>query len=608
MFAYDTETHKFGNGNWAPPVVCLTWSDGDDSGIVLREQIVAEVGPVFEDEDTILVGHNTAYDNGCLSATLPELMALFWAAYDEGRIHCTRLRERLLDIAKGNTGQKTRQRSYYSLDRLAKNRAGMVLDKSNTWRLRYEELDGVPLEDWPEEALDYAIDDGIATRRVFLHQSAEADALGYEAFEAESARQAAFDFAMHLMHVWGVRTDPVRVEELAKATEEHIKELRELLTREGILRVNGTKDTKKVKARVAAALASPPTTKTGQIRTNKETLAKCADPVLDAVVDHAAAVKVESTYIDKLWEGTTGNIHCNFHTLGADTGRTSASKPPLQQQPKKGGVRECFVARDGYLFASADYDAQELRTLAQACLDLVGFSKLAERFQEDPGYDPHTDFACSLMNISYAEGMERKAAGDEFMLERRFRAKAANFGFPGGLGAATFVSYARGYGAIISFDESTIIKKEWFEQWPEMVPYFKIVSGIAESGSQLRQLRSGRLRGRVGFCDGANSFFQGLASEASKTAVYMVSKACYNEPDSPLFWSRPWALVHDEILVEVPEAEAHEAAMELQRLMVEAMKVWCPDVPARATPVLSRHWSKKAEPVYRDGRLVAWEG
>jgi DNA polymerase I-like protein with 3'-5' exonuclease and polymerase domains len=66
-------------------------------------------------------------------------------------------------------------------------------------------------------------------------------------------------------------------------------------------------------------------------------------------------------------------------------------------------------------------------------------------------------------------------------------------------------------------------------------------------------------------------------------------------------------LVHDEIVIEAPEERAHEAAMELARLMIVAMKMWCPDVPARASPVVSRCWSKDAEQVWENGQLVPWD-
>jgi hypothetical protein len=40
--------------------------------------------------------------------------------------------------------------------------------------------------------------------------------------------------------------------------------------------------------------------------------------------------------------------------------------------------------------------------------------------------------------------------------------------------------------------------------------------------------------------------------------------------------------------------------------MINAAKVWLPDVKIAAKPVLMRQWSKKAKPIYKDGRLVPW--
>jgi DNA polymerase I-like protein with 3'-5' exonuclease and polymerase domains len=65
--------------------------------------------------------------------------------------------------------------------------------------------------------------------------------------------------------------------------------------------------------------------------------------------------------------------------------------------------------------------------------------------------------------------------------------------------------------------------------------------------------------------------------------------------------------VHDEIIAEVPEDRAHEAAHRIAEVMVETMNLYTPDVPARAEPALMRRWYKAADPVYVDGRLVPWE-
>ena len=431
----------------------------------------------------------------------------------------------------------------------------------------------------------------------------------YEGFTPEVARQTGFDFALRLMTCWGMRTHPERVKRLLQKTNERLDEIVPLLQAEHIISPKGSKCMAVIRDRIQQAYerdgASAPMTPKGAIKTDKKTIEACDDEALQMVVEHAYLTKLKSTYVLKLIEGTHSNIHASFHTLGADTGRTSSSGPNLQNQSRKGGVRECFVPRDGFDFVSADYDAQELRTLAQACIDLIGYSELAQRFKADPTFDPHTDFAATLMGWSYEEAMARKAAGDEEVKTKRQEAKAANFGFPGGLGAKNFRAYARGYGVKIDLERATELRNRWFEQWPEMKEYFQRVKWVAEGGN-LIQLRSKRIRGGVGFTDGANSYFQGLASEASKTAAYLVSKACYSQPKSPLYGCRPVTLIHDELMLEAPCSYSHEAAKELQKLMVIAMKMWCPDVPACATPVVSRCWSKDAEPVYENGRLVPW--
>lgn len=607
IIGYDTETFKFRNGEKAPKVVCLTYDDGSGPRIAIGEEIET-VFRGFLESDAILAAHNAAYDNACLSRTFPKLQPLIWAKYEKQEIQCTILREILLDIAKGARGKHTRRPGYYSLDTVAGRRElGLDIDKNNPWRTRFSELDGVPLADWPPDALSYALNDASAPRTLFLDQRREAKHLRYSAFYDEAARQTTYNFPLYLMHCWGVRTNPAKIHELNDKTIARLAELQEVLKEHGIIRPSGTKNTTLVRELICADLKNPSKTKKGAIQTDAAQLKKCSHPGLRAISEYDSLTKKKSTYIDKLWEGVNGNIHARFHTLGADTGRTSSSGPNLQNQSKDGGIRECFEPRPGMVYIICDYDSQETRTLGQSLLDLVGRSSLAAKYKEDPDYDPHCFFAAQMMGITYERALELRAAGDPEMKDMRQRAKAANFGFPGGLGAKAFVSYALGYGVKITVAEAEKLKKDWFKAIPEMRDYFQKVNQLVKSGGVLEQVRSGRLRGGVGFCDGANSWFQGLASEASKTAAYFVSEKCYNDPTSPLYGSRPVMLIHDELILESPIEKAAEAASEAQRLMIKAMALWCPDVPSRATPALCDHWTKDAEAVYEDGILVPWE-
>ncbi|NCX22192.1 MAG: S1 RNA-binding domain-containing protein, partial [Betaproteobacteria bacterium] len=89
----------------------------------------------------------------------------------------------------------------------------------------------------------------------------------------------------------------------------------------------------------------------------------------------------------------------------------TSSSPNIQNLPRKGGMRECFVPRPGYVFAAADYEQMELRTVAQVCLAQFHFSRLAEAL--NAGLDPHLEMAARIVGVSYEEALRRKKAGDE---------------------------------------------------------------------------------------------------------------------------------------------------------------------------------------------------
>ncbi len=110
----------------------------------------------------------------------------------------------------------------------------------------------------------------------------------------------------------------------------------------------------------------------------------------------------------------------------------------------------------------------------------------------------------------------------------------------------------------------------------------------------------------MGFCDGANTLFQGLAADGAKNALFRVAHECYVDQGTALFGTRPVVFVHDEIIAEVPADIAHEASERLAVVMCQAMAEYVPDVPITAKPALMERWLKAAEPVYANGRLVPW--
>ena len=102
-----------------------------------------------------------------------------------------------------------------------------------------------------------------------------------------------------------------------------------------------------------------------------------------------------------------------------------------------------------------------------------------------------------------------------------------------------------------------------------------------------------------------------LGAQVAKRALWYVFRACYTQgaPGSAeLFGCRPNNFIHDQIMCEVPEHRANEAAHALGELMRVAALDLMPDVPMKMDPILCRRWSKNAKGVRDDsGRLVPWE-
>ena len=295
------------------------------------------------------------------------------------------------------------------------------------------------------------------------------------------------------------------------------------------------------------------------------------------------------------------------------------------------GIREAFIARPGTVFAGADYASLELCTLAQTCLDIWGKSRMAEAI--NAGMDINTLLGAQMADMPYEEMVKRLKAGDNRAKGLRQAAKTANYGFGGGLGAATLAVNGReaGLSLCVSMGRATtcgeykvtefkhreipptcleciasaeFLKKEWLEAWPEMRDYLAMASKVEENGGEVVQPRSKRVRGACTYTSAANNLFQGGAADGAKRALWLVSKECHVDVKSPLWNSRPVIFLHDEIIMESPEEGAHEALMRLKELMVAGMREYTPDVQIRTEGALMRRWYKSAETVVVNGRVV----
>lgn len=607
----DFETHRFAPHLMAPPIVCMSWkSEGDDSASL---GLWPECAPVLERflgeatrGESVVVAHNTAYDMACLLADGdPNLCALLWLAYANNGIECTRVREKLLDIHDGTLLQASKTYHPYSMSEICARKFGAKLDKDSSWRLRYGELAGIPIDQWPERAVTYPKDDSSWGLRAYLEQRRRAASIGYTM--PTQHLDACASFALQLTGTWGVITDVPRARALRVDIDRQMAGLRErLIDADFLVPKNLTlglfaeikeefkKSDSNIRAAVEATwpegLGDVPRTDAGNIKKDKDTIDLCTHPALQALVKYNALEKTGSTYVEALMAGI---IHCSYNELVSSM-RTSCRAINIQNQPRMPGVRECFITRKGRVLLACDFDSQEMRFLAQAQLNIMGRSTLAAKYQEDVAFDPHQYFAAS--------------AGSP---DKRQEFKIANFGIPGGMGVKGLMAFAKGYGQTWTPEFAGKIKKQYFEWWPEMNGFFSFVRNLVGPAScgNLTIPQSGAVMGAVGYCDTANRLFQTPASHASKAALFEVVRRCYDPSmRSPLLASRPWAFIHDEVIVESPEYAIDAVAPEMERVMVEAMQPWCPDVPCSASATAMRRWSKKAKHT-KDarGRIVPWD-
>ena len=617
VIAIDTETALITPGNLAPKLVCVSWavyshvSDSIVTGILkepadIKSQAMQWIKSAAEHDEVLLIGHNVSYDMAVLANACPELLPFIFAAYSRGNIQDTQIRQQLIDIASGEFWMN-RRKGGYTLKALSEKHTEMRLSKGeDTWRLRYEELIDVPLKDWPNEAKEYAEKDAEVTYKVFIGQMKSPHCEGSEV--PNDLEQAKAAFVLHLMACWGVVTDEQHGREFFAKTQETMNKNRRVLILSGLMREAGTKNLKEIRERVSKSLGrKAKTTKKGNVSTDEDTLLSTGDRELEALIDFSKAQKLDSVwkrYIEQGYDRKTP-VQASFHCL-VESGRTSCSKPNLQNPHRATGLRECFVPREGYLYVACDYATLELCTLAQVNTWLFKKCNMAKKLCE--GVDLHLHFASQMLGISYGEASLRFKAGDKEVKKSRQIAKVANFGYPGGMGAKGLSKFAKGYGQDISVEQAESLRDAWFRAWPEMKDFFKFVSlVVGQEKGTIKQFLTERVRGQVTFTQACNSFFQGLAADGAKAALFEVSRRCYTEPESKLYASRPVMFIHDEIIIEAPETSASDAADELAAVMRFEMKKFTPSVPIKTTVAMMDRWYKDAEEV-RDGngKLIKW--
>lgn len=152
-------------------------------------------------------------------------------------------------------------------------------------------------------------------------------------------------------------------------------------------------------------------------------------------------------------------IHPRFNPI-VSTGRTSCSSPNVQNFPRDDRIRSIICASPGHVLLAVDYSQIELRALAQITFTKYGYSKMKDLL--NTGCDLHSYFASVITGLPESE----------ISNEDRRKAKACNFGFPGGLGLMSFVEYAKtNYNVELSCEQAHHHFEKWLETFPEVKFY-----------------------------------------------------------------------------------------------------------------------------------------
>ncbi len=272
-----------------------------------------------------------------------------------------------------------------------------------------------------------------------------------------------------------------------------------------------------------------------------------------------------------------GRIHSRLHPLATDSGRFSCTDPNLQQVPSTHtapGLRACFEAPPGMALVVADYAQIELRVAAH----LAPCDALRGVFRD--GRDPHRATAATITSKPESEisSHERKLA------------KAVNFGFLFGMGAARFRSYAAdGYGVELSDREAAAARSAFLSTYPGIARWHQRVGALGRASDQVtvRTVLGRRKRfapGRFSFNAALNIPVQGTAAEGFKRAMVALGPALER------LGGRGVMVVHDEYIAEVPQARAQEARTLVESTMKTSMASVVDTVPIEVEAEVVPAW------------------
>jgi DNA polymerase-1 len=303
-------------------------------------------------------------------------------------------------------------------------------------------------------------------------------------------------------------------------------------------------------------------TASGAPSTDEEVLQKLAEdyPLPKLLLDYRGLAKLKSTYTDKLPKmvnPNTGRVHTTYGQATAVTGRLASTDPNLQNIPVRTEegrrIREAFIAPEGSVIVSADYSQIELRIMAHLSQD----EGLMRAFQE--GQDVHRATAAEVFSVTPLE----------VTADQRRVAKVINFGLIYGMSAFGLASNLG-----IGRDAAKLYIDRYFARYPGAARYMDEMRQTARERGYVETVFGRRLwlpdinggngpRRQAAERAAINAPMQGTAADLIKLSMLAVQGWL----EAEAMRSRLVMQVHDELVLEVPQAELAVVRERLPELM-----------------------------------------
>ena len=305
-------------------------------------------------------------------------------------------------------------------------------------------------------------------------------------------------------------------------------------------------------------------TKKGSLATNAnvlEDLAFTGHKFPNLILEWRQVSKLKNTYSDALQEhisSKTKRVHTSFLLAATNTGRLASSDPNLQNIPIKSEdgkeIRKAFVAEEGNILVSADYNQIEMRILA----DMADVKELKKAFRNEE--DIHSLTASQVFNVPINKINE----------DLRRKAKAINFGIIYGI-----TQYGLAKQISVSNHEALDFINAYFKKFPEIKDYMNSTIKSCRTKGYVNNIFGRRIHLR-GINDknfsvrsfqeraAINAPIQGSAADIIRLAMIKLDEI--TETDKK-FKAKMLLQIHDELIFECPK----DNKIYVQKIIKDAM-------------------------------------